>query len=431
MLLNLKRSKQLRMVAMVSQTDVLVIGGGVIGLACAHYLNESGIQVTIVDKGEVGSGSSHGNCGLLYFSDIYPLCVPGAVSSEIKRTLAGTSPMHIKPTLNVKRLLWLLKFAVNCRQDLADKAAVGKQELLQYSMDLFERDVWPLEEIQCDLDDSGVLMAFKDKANFMAYREEAESVARAGYRYRQIFPGELRRFEPALSEELAGGWHSRHDHHLRPDLLMSSWKKLLQDRGVEMVEDCTVTGMDSRNRRITTVETDQGSITADQVVLAAGAWSPQLMNYLPFRCAMEPGKGYSITMDRPDICPTHPCYLYEKNVVATPWKSGYRLGGTMEFSGYSTRMNRKRLEKLATGAAEYLKEPQGVRVEEWTSLRPMTNDDMPIIGKAPNFTNLAIATGHGMLGLTLASGTGKIVCDLVMEKKPEVEIRPFRVERFS
>ncbi|OQY50835.1 MAG: hypothetical protein B6230_05785 [Desulfobacteraceae bacterium 4572_89] len=136
-------------------------------------------------------------------------------------------------------------------------------------------------------------------------------------------------------------------------------------------------------------------------------------------------------MERPGICPEIPCVLYEKSMVVTPWKSAYRLGGTMEFSGYSSSLNPKRLSKLLDGVALYMKDPLGHPiVEEWTSLRPMTYDDMPIIDHAPSQENLIIATGHGMLGLTLATGTGKAVCDMVYGKTPEINIKPFGISRF-
>ena len=136
-------------------------------------------------------------------------------------------------------------------------------------------------------------------------------------------------------------------------------------------------------------------------------------------------------MERPEVCPEFPCVLYEKNMVVTPWTSGYRLGGTMEFSGYSTTLNYKRLSKLINGATQYMRDPTGTPViEEWAGLRPMTYDDMPIIDQSPAQNNLVIATGHGMLGLTLATGTGKIVTDMVYNQTPEINIHPFRISRF-
>ncbi|MCG8567325.1 MAG: FAD-dependent oxidoreductase [Desulfobacterales bacterium] len=416
---------------MESRADVIVIGGGVIGLACAHYLRKKGLEIMVLERDEVGNGASHGNCGLLYFSDIYPLCQPGAVSQEILRTLQGCSPLYIKPTLNIKRLLWLLKFAANCTPEKTRSSAQSKHELLQYSLSLYG-DILDLKGMDCDFADPGIFVVFKEKTNFDQYRDKADKLARTDLPYRQIFPGELSRLEPAISPDMAGAWFSPHDHLLRPDRLISCWKKHLREEGVAFVENCAVEDVQLSHGRISSLVTPQGEFSPDEIILATGAWSAPLAKQMKFKLPVEPGKGYSITMERPDLCPKYGCYFYEENVVATPWNSGFRLGGTMEFSGDNTRMNLKRLNKLAEAAGEYLSHSKwNMRTEEWTSLRPMTQDDMPIIGRAPGMENLTLATGHGMLGLTLATGTGKIVCDILTGEKAEVNIQPYSPMRFS
>ena len=200
--------------------------------------------------------------------------------------------------------------------------------------------------------------------------------------------------EPAFKNDIAGAWHHENDWHLRPDMLMTSWRKHLSQKGVIMEEHCSLLGFDVNGNTITGVNTIKGSFKADAFVLATGAWAPQTLQQLKLDLPVQPGKGYSITMERPSICPSYSCYLHEKNVAVTPWKSGYRLGGTMEFSGFDDTLNPKRLSKLISGASAYLKEPVGQPViEQWTSLRPMTYDDLPIIDKAPSQENLIIATG--------------------------------------
>ncbi len=416
---------------MDAHSDIIIIGGGIIGLSCAHYLVQCGARVTVMDKDPIGKGASHGNCGLLYFSDVFPLCVPGAVTEEIKRSLLGTSPLYIKPTLNIKRLAWLMRFALNCRQRLVNESARNKYELLTYSLSLF-KDLFSLDDLECDLETHGILTVFKEEKNCIGYAQKAEKLAAFALAPEKVAPADLRQMEPALLPDVAGAYHSIHDWYLRPDLLVSAWKRRLESQGVCFVENCRARDFMTHGSRIAGVHTNRGNFAGDALIVATGAWSSQLLAPLLPRLAVEPGKGYSITMNRPAPCPRYSLYFYEKNVVATPWKSGYRLGGTMEFSGYGMEMNLKRLQKLVTGAADYLKVPTGdIRYEEWTSLRPMTPDDMPVIGRIPGRENLIIATGHGMLGLTLATGTGKIASDLTLGRKPEVNIRPYNPERFS
>lgn len=411
--------------------EVIVIGGGVIGLACAHYLMAAGARVRLIEKDCVGDGASHGNCGLLYFSDVMPLCSPGAVTKELKRAIMGTSPLYIKPEFNLSRLGWLLQFARHCRQDVMDRAARSKYEILTYSQTLFD-ELLALDGMACDAEKKGILIAFKKSKNFERYQATGDYLSRFAIDSQKIEQPDLADMEPALSNDLAGGWLLTTDWHLRPETLMAVWRQFLCQRGLILEEHSKVLEFDIQGGSLVGVNTVRGRFEADAFVLAAGAWTPGLSEQLGLDLPVEPGKGYSITMARPVNCPSVPCYFYEKNVVATPWESGYRLGGTMEFSGFSDSLNQKRLGKLVTGAGQYLKEPCGDPVvEQWTGLRPMTFDDMPIIDWAPSVENLMIATGHGMLGLTLATGTGKMVADSLLGKTPEVALAPYSVRRFG
>lgn len=416
---------------MKSKKEVVIIGGGVIGLATAHYLLEEGANVRIIEKNEIGKGASHGNCGLLCFSDVAPLCSPGTVGHEIRRTLKGTSPLYIKPGLDMRRLTWLLKFALKCNESHMRQASKDKYELLRYSADLFD-DLQALETIPCDFEKKGLLTVFRDKTYFEKYEETNRFLSRFGMGGQKIDKTELSSFEPAIKEGMAGAWFNPHDWHLRPDLMMTAWRKYLSGKGVVIEEHCGVLGFDTAGGTVSGIKTVKGRFTADAFVLAAGAWTPQTVSQLKLNLPVQPGKGYSITMKRPDLCPSVPCSLYEKSMVVTPWKSGYRLGGTMEFSGYNDDLNMKRLSRLVEGAKLYLKDPMGSPViEEWTGLRPMSSDDMPIIDHAPGLENLWIATGHGMLGLTLGTGTGKVVTDMVMGRTPQVNVAPFGLARFN
>ncbi len=416
---------------MGTKKEVIIVGGGIIGLACAHYLLESGTSVRIIEKNYIGDGASHGNCGLLYYSDIKPLCSPGTVSHEIMRSLRGTSPLYIKPGLDIKLWGWLLKFASKCNSADMEQSAKAKYELLQYSANLY-KTVLGLSGMSCDFEDKGILTVFRDREKFENYQKTSAFLSSYGLTSQKIEKAELLEMEPALREDVSGAWFNKADYHLRPDMLLTSWRNYLTRKGLLVEEECSVLEFMTEGKRVTGVVTDKGEFSADAFVLATGAWAPQTLKQLNVELPVQAGKGYSITMERPGLCPSHPCVLYEKSMVATPWKSGYRLGGTMEFSGFSDSLNPKRLSKLISGATAYLREPLGAPLlEEWAGLRPMTYDDMPIIDRAPSRENLIIATGHGMLGLTLAPGTGKVVCDLVQGKTPEINIAPFGIKRFK
>ena len=172
-------------------------------------------------------------------------------------------------------------------------------------------------------------------------------------------------------------------------------------------------------------------MAADHFVIATGAWAPLLNRELGCRVPIQPGKGYSMTMPRPRLCPAHPLILEEHRVAVTPMRSGYRLGSTMEFAGYDTRLDRRRLELLRAGARHYLHEPYGEPVEEeWFGWRPMTYDSMPIIDRSPAMANVLIAAGHNMLGMSMAPATGKLVAELLSGTPPHVDPAPYSLTRF-
>jgi D-amino-acid dehydrogenase len=410
--------------------DVLVVGGGVIGLACAHYLTRAGRGVRVIDRGRVGEGASHGNCGLVFTSDLVPLCVPGAVRKEIAGMLRGTSPLAVAPRLDLALITWLIKFAAACRADRLQASMRARERILGSSERLFE-ELFAEHGLAAEFEKRGVLLVYRSEAAFESYASTNRLLAPFGLTAAPLVGKALAEAEPALRSDLFGAWHHRSDAHLRPDALVRSWRQRLARDGVLFTEGCDVTGFRAAGGRIEAVETSAGPIAAREVVLAAGAWSPGVAARLGVKLPIQPGKGYSITMGRPALCPQTPCYLHERRVVATPWASGYRLGGTMEFSGFGTELNRRRVDALKSAAGEYLRQPLGQPIlEEWAGLRPMTYDDLPVIGRAPGVANLLLATGHGMLGVTTAPATGRLAAELICGVPPHIDPSPFRVERF-
>jgi D-amino-acid dehydrogenase len=263
-----------------------------------------------------------------------------------------------------------------------------------------------------------------------AYEAKNERLRPFGHAAEPLVGKALQAAEPALREDVFGAWHHGTDSHLRPDRLLQSWKRVLTRAGVSIEENCRLVGFRRAGDRIAAVVTDRGEREAREVVLAAGVWTAPVAAQLKLRLPLQPGKGYSLTMTRPAVCPRIPCSFSERRVVATPWPSGYRLGGTMEFSGFAEPPDPRRFGALTAAAADYLREPVGSAVvEEWTGLRPMTFDDLPLIGAAPGFRNLWIATGHGMLGVTAAPATGKLVQEMICGQPPHIDPAPFRVGR--
>ncbi len=411
--------------------DVIIIGGGVIGIACAYYLAKSGRQVKIIEKETIGAGASHGNCGLVFISDLLPLCSPGVLGKEFIRTVKGASPLYIAPRLDPSFFLWLLRFAGKCNDAHMSYAMRARHEALTHSKVLYD-ELFSEEDMPCDHENNGILTVFKEPALLEKYHSTNALLEPFGLGGRYVDKNELKILEPAVGNDVAGAWYNPVDRHLRPDSLVRAWKKAARANGVSITENCAVKGFGFKNNKIKNIITDSGSCTADNFVLSAGAWSPEFSKQLGVKLPIQPGKGYSITMERPGICPKIPCYLYEKSVVVTPWKSGYRLGGTMEFSGFNKTLFPQRLGNLKLAAKAYMKEPEGRPIiEEWVGLRPMTYDDLPIIDRAPKHRNLYLATGHGMMGISMAPTTGSLIADLINGKPACYNIKPFSIKRFQ
>jgi D-amino-acid dehydrogenase len=273
---------------------------------------------------------------------------------------------------------------------------------------------------------------YRDARKFESSREHAQLAEEFGIPTQTLDGAACRAHEPALNDSIVGGYLYPGDAQLRPERYCAELARAVRALGGEVRESTTITGFRTGAGKIETIVTDQGEFSGRDIVFALGSWSPLIAKQLDLRIPIQPGKGYSITYTSPANPPRIPVTLRERAVCVTAWDSGFRLGSTMEFAGYDTTLNRTRLDALRRGAAEYLHEPEGPQVvEEWYGWRPMTWDDLPILGRAASLQNLVLATGHGMLGITMSAITGKLIADLVCAAPPALDLAPFAPSRFG
>ncbi len=419
-----------------SGDHVAVIGGGVIGGMCAWYLVEAGYRVTIIDGDRFGAACSHGNCGYICPSHVLPLCQPGAMAKTIRTMLKRNSPFAIQPRFSSTWASWFWNFARSCNKKAMMETARATHSLLQSSMELY-RALVADEEIDCEWQEGGLLFLHDHAKSFDAYADtdrmlrEEFGVGATPYSGRAVMD-----LEPALKTGAAGAWHYEQDCHLRPDKLLSGLRSRLEAKGVEFLESTKVVGFDKRSGGAAFARAVDGraqsiQVEADQFVVATGAMTPFLNEHLGAKIPIQPGKGYSITMSKPGLMPKIPLIFEDSHVAVTPMETGYRIGSTMEFVGYNTEINEKRLALLTDAAKRYLHDPFGTDVEEgWYGWRPMTWDGRPIIDRSPAHDNVWIAAGHSMLGLSQATGTGRLVSELVGGGETHLDPAPFRVTRF-
>jgi D-amino-acid dehydrogenase len=409
---------------------VVVVGSGVVGAFAAYHLARGGWRVTVVDRAGFGRGCSHANCGYVCPSHVLPLAVPGAVGATLRTLFQRNSPLKVRPATVLANLGWFLGFARRCTEHQMLATGVAIQALLTASRQQFA-DVIVSEKLDVEWETKGLLFVFRSAGAFEHYAE-TDTLLRERFATpaRRLDAAELVALEPALLPGNAGGYLYEGDAHLRPDRLMSELRRVLVSLGVEIRENTPVTGFRVANGTATAVETATGDIPADAVVVATGAWTPQLNRALGARVPILPGKGYSLTMPRPAVCPTYPLIFEEHRVAVTPFASGYRLGSTMEFAGYDESLNRARLGLLTDAAKLYLRAPLAEPVqEEWWGWRPMTPDGLPVIERAPAAGNVLIAAGHNMLGLSMAPATGKLVAELLAGGPTHVDPAPYRLAR--
>jgi len=413
-----------------SSKRVLVVGGGVIGAACSHELSKSGFEVTVIDKGAWGSGCSHGNCGFICPSHVLPLTEPGTVKKTLLSMLKGNSPFSIRPRLDPRLWKWLWRFARRCRHDLMLQAARDRAPLLERSLSAYREMV---EEgiLECEWQERGILFLYQSEKLFDKFNRTARLLKdEFQLRSERVEGDQLQAMEPTLKPGLAGAWYFPDDVHVRPDRLMTSWRVQLEKQGVHVRENCEFGQLVRERDRVVAVVAGGEEFDVDELVIATGALTPLLARQLGCRLPIQPGKGYSITMPRPQPCPTMPLVFVQHKVAASPMVSGYRLGSMMEFNGYDSRIKPRRLQLLREAAEQYLEEPYSEPIEEeWYGWRPMTSDGVPFIDRLPGLENAWVAAGHNMLGVSMAPATGQLIAQLLGGQDAGIDPAPYRIAR--
>jgi D-amino-acid dehydrogenase len=417
---------------MSDRQDVLIIGGGVIGLSAAYYLSKRGASVTVLERSEVGAGSSKGNAGWIVPSYSIPISSPHSISSGLKWMLDSTSPFYIKPRLDVDLASWLLKFVSSSKREKVLRAIPLLRDLNRTSLRLLETMIAE-EAIDCHYHRNGVLTLFITDHEMRDGEEEVELLQRFGIQIEMIGREEVERKAPIASESVRGGMFSSEDAHMDPYAFLKGLADAVVRSGVEIRTGTPSIGFDTGNGRILSVNTPERRYRPDFVVLAAGAWTAPIARQLQISLPIQPAKGYSLTMERSGEIPEVPMMLGESKVAVTPLEGRVRFAGTLELSGFGLEINRRRVEAILDGVRKYLRiEPSGAGdAEVWAGLRPCTPDGVPLIGMSRRWSNLVIASGHCMLGVSMGPVTGEIVARLISGEPTEFDMAMLAPERFS
>ncbi len=404
---------------------VVVVGGGVIGVCSAHYLAHRGADVVLLERDEIAAGASFGNAGTVSAGHP-PLNKPGRVRRALLQMADPTSPLYIEPRWDPGLWRWLAEFAGYCTWDHVEACMEIMAPLGMEALDLFDELVED-QAIPCAYRTDGYLAVCRTDEGLEDTRHEAAIIERYGYRPSLLTGEELRAFEPAFADDVVGGVYYPEARTLDPGRFVLELAERVRRMGVDVRTGVEAQDLVLEGGRASGVRTRGGDVIgADAVVLATGPFSLSIARRAGVRLPVQPGKGYhrDLPVGEGAAPPLRlASVLHETSVFCTPLgEDVVRFAGTMEFSGLNDVMRPERLEQLTTAARRYLPGlGRASSVSEWCGLRPMASDGLPIVGPLPGVEGVAVATGHGMLGLTLAPVTGVLVADQILDGRPSLD----------
>ncbi|MGZ5218785.1 MAG: NAD(P)/FAD-dependent oxidoreductase [Chitinophagaceae bacterium] len=414
--------------------NVVVIGGGIMGLSSAYYLNRSGHRVTVIDKDDFSDNCSYGNAGYVCPSHFIPLATPGIVWKGLKWMLNSRSPFYVQPSFNSSLVDWGFKFVKSANQKNVAASAVPLRDIAILSQQ--EYKLWStLPGFDFAYEHKGLLEVFQTQAMAEYAKHTVEKAKALGLDAELLSYEALQKLEPQTKINGLGAIFFKCDAHLYPDKLMKSLLGYLQQQGVQLIANEEVTGFEKEKKRIKKVITTKQAVEADEIVIATGAWSREIAAMLDTKIPMMPGRGYSLTLENSKYHLNYPAVLMEGRVAITPMDGNkIRFGGTMEVVSTKTPPRYERVKGILSAVKRFLPEfdiPMPAKDKLWYGYRPCSADGLPYIGRISKFENVVVATGHAMLGLSLGAGTGKLVSEIVDEKKSSIDIGAFEVERFG
>jgi len=405
--------------------NVVVIGGGVIGLSVAAECARRGHRVTVIERARVRRGASLGNAGMVVPSHFIPLAAPGMVALGLRWMWNPESPFYIQPRLDWELLAWAWRFWRASTRARVERAAPLLRDLHCASRVAYEQIA-----AECGLVRAGLLMLCKTRR---ALDEEAHAAARAralGVPAEVLDARQTAALDPQMTMDIAGSVYFPRDCHLQPERYVAAMERRL---GSELL-DAEVTGWRREGARLVAVRTTGGEIAGDEFILCGGAWSPGVGREIGLRLPMQAGKGYSLTLAAPVELPRLCSILTEARVAVTPMGSTLRVGGTMEIAGFNERISPRRVAGIVKALPQYFPRFSAgdfAEIEPWCGLRPCSPDGLPYLGRTRAAENLIVATGHAMMGLSLAPVTGELAAQLVDGEPPRFDLTLLAPDRYA
>ena len=410
--------------------SVIIIGGGIIGLCSAYYLQREGHKVTVVDKSDFTSGASYINAGYITPSHIISLAAPGMINKGIKWMFNSESPFYVKPRLNYDFLKWSWAFKKSATAQKVEKAIPVIKDINLLSRELYE-DLKSSGDFDFFYQHKGLLMYYQTEKAGEEEWKVGQRAIQEGLKVENLSKEQVQKIEKNVDLNIKGAVYYHSDAHMTPNEFMPQLKTYLKKNGVSILGNEEVLDIMVANQKITGIKTTNLHIKSDEFVIATGSWSQNLAKKLGVDIPIQAGKGYRLnTKSETNI--TIPAILMEAKVAVTPMNGFTRFAGTMEIGGINDIINPVRVDAIAKAAESYY---PNLRVNEQEKeaakcgLRPCSPDGLPYIGKSFKCKNVTFATGHAMMGWSLGPATGKLVSEIISDKKRSLDLSPFHIDR--
>ena len=411
---------------------IAIIGGGVVGLACGWSLATRGADVVVLERAGVGDGASKGNTGWVSPTISTPLASPGTLAMGLKSALDPNGALVIRPEFDTRWLRWLWAFRAAASRERFLRGVEALHNLNRRTFEVL--DAYAADGVEFEMHGGGILVLGKTPKGIAWFAPVFEDLKKVGFEggIEELTPEEARAIEPALGDEVQYVIRTTIDRYVQPQSLMLGLAGRIRDLGHEVREHVDVTGL-RRTPAGWTVDTDGGPVEVDRVIVATGAQSPALLKPLGLDVPIVPAKGYSITLKGEGTRPMEALYLTEPKIGISGYEEGVRIAGVFELPGRDLAVDRERLDKVVADACSFLRDwhpaETEAAVEGWAGWRPATPDSLPLPGPVPGQDGLFLATGHGMLGVTLAPSTGALLAEMVLDGARPDWVAPMRPDR--
>ena len=391
--------------------DIIIIGAGIMGLTTAYELLKAGRKVTIIDESDITNSTSFGNAGLLSAFDKGPLANPGIVFNTLKLILKGESPVNIHPTLDIKIYKWLWKFVNSANKDRLKRTLALFEKYGHISNDLYER-MQSVDGLDFDFHRKGMLSVFTEQSSYdkklLNYAIKNDDI------FEIIEKNKIKDFIPCITNEVKGAIHFKRNTHFDPKRVMLELKRYLKENGAEFILNERITHIKYGNKEIESISSALNTYEADTYIMSTG-YQTLLANKLKQNLMMTPAKGYSLTFTVPKALePITSTLFADLFIVMTPRRDDVRITSKLEIGSADYKIVKKQINSIKENFQKYTIPFEMENIIEWTGFRPLTPNDMPLIGRDEKYKNLIYGMGLGWLGMTFGPALASILKDLIV-----------------